>query len=670
MARPRAKECGDLMDETSREGGGMPERSGDHRTPLPGRDEPLLDRNAHKRAPNDAFAPGAWDLEPEAAAPTVEPDDDLGFIEPIENTPGSLTRAKSAVSLDPAVKAAAVWLHMFSRTLKTCRLYDAGNPTVQRFRDELVRSLLETLATHGAITFRFTADEVTCDGQPVYTARSRDDNLAFAFYRDGVRGLTLQPELVERECLALVDAVLGVTGQNLDGDDLVTLLWEANLRHIDVDYIPAEGEAGSGGDGNAIGGPEDGAGALLPWPTASAPEQAQGDSTDALQSSAAGANDTRDTPERSEDWAFGDSPDEVEATFAELDSMAPEETRRFRTEFDAERRVPPATAGLAIAYACLHTEVTDDDRREMARFLPRVLRAAIAAGTWGDAREALRLVRDADVGEWSDEMFTQEVLQPVSIARVVEKLDQQGPASVSEFLALAHELGPAALDWLTLTLSESQTRMTRQLVAEAIAVRVQEDPTLLAPWLNDPRWYVVRNVVHILGWVGGPGVVPLLQTAVRYPDPRVTAEVVTALQGVELRLARPVLIRALEGADTKLFCQILQQLSAARDPAVARYVTGFIVQDKFLLRPVEERRAIYAAIASTAGDEVVAELELALNSGNWFDREQEVHRHAVARCLARIGTPKALAALEAGAQSRRAPVRQACTSALESRKAA
>jgi len=282
----------------------------------------------------------------------------------------------------------------------------------------------------------------------------------------------------------------------------------------------------------------------------------------------------------------------------------------------------------------------------------------------------VRLVRASGSSEWSDERFMQEVLQPVSITRAAEVLDTQGPAAVSEFVSLANEVGPAAVDWLTLTLSECQTRMARQLVAEAIAVRAHDDPSQLAPWIADPRWYVVRNVVHILGWVGGAGVVPLLQNAVKYPDPRVTAAVVTALQPVEPRLARPVLIRALEGADKKLFCQILQQLSAARDPAVARYVTAFITQERFLQRPVEERRSIYAAIASTGGDEIVADLEQAMNAGNWFDREQEVHRHAVARCLARIGTPKAIAALEAGAQSRRAPVRQACEAALASRKAA
>jgi HEAT repeat protein len=568
--------------------------------------------------------------------------------------------------MDPAVKAAGVWLHLFARTLKTCRLYDAGNPTVGKFRDELTEALARLLDEHGPVTYRFAAEDVTCEGHSLYPARSREDNLAFAFHRDGVRALTLQPGAEPHECLALVDAVLNVTGQNLDGDDLVTLLWEANLRHVDIDYIPAEGDAGAGDASGAAS--EDGTGALLPWPTA----EGAGDGA-AADGEGAGPDDGAERGpggERSEDWALGELTEEAEATFAELDFMSQQELPRFRQEFEAERRVPPVTAALAIAHACLNAGADDEGRRELARFLPRVMRAALAAGEWADAREALRMLRATRSPEWSEETFAQEVLQPVSVASCVERLDQQGPAAVSEFIALAHEIGEPSVDWLTLTLSEAQARMTRQLVAEAIAVRVQENPTRLAPWLDDPRWYVVRNVVHILGWVGGAAVVPLLQTAVRYPDTRVLSEVVVALHGVELRLARPVLIKALEHADSRLFCQILQQLSGARDPAVARYVTAFLSQERFLQRPVEERRAVYAAIASTASDEVVPELEQALNGGNWFDRDQEVHRHAVARCLARIGTPRALAALEAGARSRRAPVRQACAVALQTRMAA
>ncbi len=576
--------------------------------------------------------------------------------------PGSADPESHAPNGETAVRASGAWLHQFERTLKTCRLYDAANPTVQRFRDELVHALDRLLSEHGAVTYHFDDESVRCGEQVVLTARSREDNLAFVFHRDGVRALTFQPGASADECLAVLDAVLAVTGQNLDGDDLVTLLWEAHLRHVEVDYIPAEGDAGSGDNAATL--PDDGAGPLLPWPTASEGEAA----TPAAPGS--GADDTHVRGERSEDWAIGETTDEVEATFAELDTLAPVETRRFLAEFEAERRVPPATAALAIVYACLHTDATLDDRREMVAFLPRVLRAALASGSWAEAREALRLLRSTATGDWSEEAFVQELLQPVGITRVVERLDQQGPAAISEYLALAHELGAAAVDWLTLVLSESQARLTRQQLAEAIVVHVQRDPARMAPWLSDPRWYVVRNVVHILSWVGGPAVVPLLQTAVRHPDPRVVGEVVNALQGIELRLARPVLIKALEHADPHTFGQALHQLSAARDPAVARFVTAFLAQERFLQRPAEERRAIYAAIASTGGDEVVPDLEAALNGGNWFDREMEVHRHAVARCLARIGTPRALDALQHGAQSHRAPVRQACAAALQTRHAA
>jgi len=600
-------------------------------------------------------------MDVNAADGASAPEPEAGVEAPTPPTAGRETEPERA-PLAPAVKAAGVWLHLFARTLKTCRLYDAANPTVVRFREELAVALGELLDEHGEVTYRFATDDVTCDGHSLYPARSRDDNLAFAFFRDGVRGLTFRPGMTADQCSAIVDAVLNVTGQNLDEDDLVTLLWEANLRHVDIDYIPAEGDAG--GADAVTGLPEDGA-AILPWPTAEPGEPAE-----EAAGAAAGGAEGGPEGERSEDWALGMLTEEVEATFAELDFMATQEAERFRNEFEAERRVSPVTAALAVAHACFHAGADDDDRRELARFVPRVLRAAIAAGEWGDAREALRMIRESGSREWSDETFAQEVLQPVSVTRCVEKLDQQGPAALSEFIAFADGLGDPAVDWLTLVLSEAQARMTRQLVAEAIAVRVQESPGRLAPWVNDSRWYVVRNVVHILGWVGGPAVVPLLQTAVRYPDARVVREVVTALEKVELRLARPVLIKALEGADTKLFCQVLGMLSGARDPAVARYVTGYLTRDRFLLRPAEERRAIYAAIASTGSDEVVPDLEKELNGGNWFDRDQEVHRLAVARCLVRIGTPRAVAVLEEGARSRRAPVRQACAAALQSRMAA
>ncbi|MFN8589173.1 MAG: HEAT repeat domain-containing protein [Candidatus Eisenbacteria bacterium] len=554
---------------------------------------------------------------------------------------------------DSAVKVAGAWIAQFARTLKTCRLYDAVNPTVIRFRDELAQSAQALLREVNPVTYRFESDDVTVDGVSVYPARSRDDNLAYPFHRDGVRSLTLNLGLTSREVDALVDAVLAVTGQNLDGDDLVTLLWEAHLQHVDVDYVPAQGDVGSG-----PATPDEKDGALLPWPAAQ-PEQAAQEQT------------PPPTPEggtgkgRSEDWTLGDLTVEVEASFVELDAMAATELARFRAEYEGEHRVAPVTAAVAIAQACLNADPTIDDRREVARFLPRILRHALGAGAWAEAHEGLRLLRALGSREWSEETFLQELLQPVTVARVVEQLDRQGDSALGDWLALADDLGHAGLDWMTLVLSESQQREVRLAIAESLADRARENPERLAPWLSDGRWYVVRNIVHILGWIGGPDVVGMLQVALRHPDMRVREEVVAALGNVDLKVARPLLIRAVDGAEPKQFCQVLARLSVARDPATARWLFAFVQQERFEQRPSDERRAIYAAIASVGGDELVPDLEVELMRTNWFDRSQEIHRHNIARCLARIATPRAIEALQTAAQSRRAPVKQAAQAALD-----
>lgn len=559
--------------------------------------------------------------------------------------------ARERTVSEETLKAATWWVAQFARTLKTCRLYSPSNPTVLKFRDELAVSATKLVEEHGPLTLRFEPADVTLEGHSLHPARSRDDNLAYPFHRDGVRGLTLNPGVDAAEINALVDAVLEITGHSLHDGDLVTLLWESNLRHIDVDYIPAEGDVG---DPGPVADAE-GQGPLLPWPAPAAGEAAA-----PAEEVLAGREEGR-----AEDWQLGELTVEVEASFVELDALAPAEIERFRAEYALEHSVPPVTAALAIAAACRRAKANDGDRAEIARFVPRVLRGALAAGAWADARAALGELRGEPLGGWSEETMLQELMQPVSIQRVVETVDAQDDAARAEFLALAHEIGDPGIDWITLVLSESQQRATRLALAQAIAARCRDNPERLAPWLADARWYVVRNIVHILGWIGGPEVVGLLSTALRHADARVREQVVGALANVDLKHSRPLLVRALEGADTRLFCQVLHQLSGARDAATGRFLYAFLQQERFAARPPEERRAIYAALASAGGDEVVADLETELLRTNWFDKQIEIHRHNVARCLARIATPRAREALDRAAQSRRVPVRQAALAALE-----
>jgi HEAT repeat protein len=568
-----------------------------------------------------------------------------------------MTEERTAQEAEPkevlaTAKAVAGWVNHLGRTLKTCRLYDVNNPTVIRFREDLGTALARLLDEYGAVTLKFTDEDLLFEEQSLYPARSRDDNLGLTFHRDGIRSLTLSPGIRQEEVEKLLDAILQVSGQNFGQDDLVTLLWEAHLPHIDLDYVPSDGDIGSAdvqSDGEAT---------RVPWPQGKAeePDQAS-DAATAPQGEAEGPRT------RSDDWTTGELTAEIEAGFSDLDALSTTETRRFLEEFQAEHEVSTTTTALAIVRATMQADATSEDRVELSEFTPRLLRLSIQRGAWLEAVEAMNLLAECG-GQSQAAPLVQELLQPITVATIVEHLDHQEEGPVVDFIQFAKTLGDTGIDLLISTLAESQQRRNRRILAETIAKLCKDAPERLAPWLADRRWYVVRNMVHILGWIGGDSIVGLLRSTLSHPEPRVRQEAVAAIGQVDPALARPILLKALGNADTRMFCALLHQLSSARDMGTARVLLAYLLDPHFDQRAAEERRAIYSALGAVAGDEIVPELEAELMKGNWFARGQEAHRQAVARVLARIGTAAARNVLQRGALSKRPPVRKACEDAI------
>jgi HEAT repeat protein len=213
-------------------------------------------------------------------------------------------------------------------------------------------------------------------------------------------------------------------------------------------------------------------------------------------------------------------------------------------------------------------------------------------------------------------------------------------------------------------LAELQNSRHQRSLTEAVVELCRERPERLAPWLADPRWPVVRNVVQMLAAIGGNAIAGMLQSVARHPEPRVRLEVVAALRRVDHPLARPILLRLLEDADARMFCSVVPVLCQTRDIGTAELLLGYLMDPEFEKRSPEEKRAIYSGLSTAGGDDVLPSLEEELHKGSWFSRTLEPHRQAVARCVARIGTPAARLVLERAALSRRTPVRKAAEEAL------
>jgi len=552
---------------------------------------------------------------------------------------------ESRETLDPAVtQEVAAWVGRLVRTLKTCRLYDEANPTVVRFREDLATSLAAFLAGREGLRLDVGSSTLSHSGQIVQMARSREDNLAGVLHRDGIRSLTIASGIEASELDRLVDLLLQVTSPGGD-DDLVTLLWDANLPHVALETVPVEGEADGGAEDSA---PDDSSTA---WPRQ---ESRSAQPAAAASAEAGGAA-------RSDDWDTEERTVDLEHAWDELETSALSEIARFQEEHEKGSGEDIVTHILRMLEDCGGTELNPEDRKALTSFAPRLLRESLGLGQWGNATEALRLLRGYDP-EWSIDEFCANLCGPFALTtrKLVAVVDRQDQKSVDAFLALAREFGAPLAPWLMQVLADSQQMRVRRPLARTIAELLPGQPERIIPWLSDERWYVVRNAVHILGWIGGNDIAGYLQAVADHPESRVRREIVAALSQVDRDSSRPILMNMLKSADAQLFTTILHQLAMDEDDEIAVMLLELLRADSFAARSTAEQRALYMALA-TRGETVLPALEAELfEAGGLFSRRPDSNRQAIALCIARIGTPQARAILERGARSKSAPIRKAC----------
>jgi hypothetical protein len=117
-------------------------------------------------------------------------------------------------------------------------LYDTANQTVHDFLEELRDRLEGFLAAHGALALTIRPYDILHNGEVIYHERERERSLALRLHRDGVRRITIEPDVTWDEVSQLI-GILAVRfkGVRLQEEDIVTMLWKASLAHVNVDAV-------------------------------------------------------------------------------------------------------------------------------------------------------------------------------------------------------------------------------------------------------------------------------------------------------------------------------------------------------------------------------------------------------------------------------------------------
>lgn len=580
------------------------------------------------------------------------------------NLSNSTPRSIVMRDLSPYGQHTANWLRLLARGVLMSRLYRSVNPAVIAARDNIVTKLMELVNQHGAMDLRITLTEILLVDEPVVrpgpnaelNSAASEQQLPFHFYRDGIRRIVILPELPRHQGEVLVDA-LRFTGGVMDTqDDLVTLLWQGNLSHIQIETVPIEqtiylsarrdGPGGDGRRGLSF--------ALTPSGTEIHSELGQSAGPQGLH---------RDT---FDDWSLADGWADVPMAFAGLESTYEASRQALLAEWQADGARPWTEVVPPLVSEVLGLDASDGARAAMAHALVTWVANALRRCAWEETQQAVRTVRQVDPeGIWSDGPM-KDALSGVDTNDLAQRLDEDELADHARFASLMVALGRPALDIACSVMCAASKVRVRAAATSAVCYLCSENPEWLTPYLTDSRWQMVRNVVFALGQIGGAEIAPLLRLASEHDEARVRRAVVQSLGALPLDVRAPILIKQLNTRDPQLLASALGMLTRVRDARVARAILAHIQKPDFASRSEENKRALFNALAEVADDESIPSIERLLHDGGWFAR-RTVERVAAARTLRRIGTEKALAALEVGLRSKSEVVRSVCLEAMNLR---
>ncbi len=533
----------------------------------------------------------------------------------------------------PAADELTAWCRDTARLLHLARRRGAEDLDVRALRGRLLADLVILVQDHAPFELEITPRSIVLEDEPVFVAensnaptgeRALERELSSVLHRDGIRALAFEHGLDEHQAGALLDALLTAAPASATHEDSVTLIWENGLTHVRL-----RTEEGS--------------------PVRTSPLQHE--------------HECGPVP-HTDDWAPPEEPaGDIRRCWLELSTVESAALASFRADWERERSQPFAEA----AESFMSRTLTADPRPELADAFAASLVTWIATSMqrsdWTEAARAYSLLEHIDpTGKRSVESLT-HAFGSVDGGAITERLDECDPREQSRLFAFTVRVGAPALPLLVNVLGLSGKARVRAGATTALAFAFADDPAPLGTWLSDSRWHVVRNIVFVLGQIGGNDVVPHLALAARHVDTRVRRAAIHALGQVPKHLRRSVLVQQLDQSDGRLLAAALGMLAREPDSRVTDALLARIQAPEFETRPEEQKIALLSTLADVAQEQAIPALDEVLNRGGWFARRAP-ERTAAARALARIGTPVARLVLETGLRHRSDAVREACDDAL------
>lgn len=553
----------------------------------------------------------------------------------------------------PELRTVIDFLRALGKAVKAARMYPANNPIYARFQNDLFERLNVVFTEFTGLRLVVGQHRLFFQGEVVYENSDSEDSLARLFFRDGVRELSFHLGLEREEMGRFLDMARRAATRD-SSEDLVTQLWDHALPH--VTYIAIDDMLDQGLSSDPV------------------PPEFGSDFMNYVDFEI-------DFTELEEDSDV--SRDEVMQQAGELHRQLMEggdrsilaisetEEALLRPEVEAEDENSLVTRVLNTFFDVLEQDADPAARGVIFAVLDKALVSLVAQQQWRTASLILTMARDlarrrpdlSAMHEQALEAIFQTSMDDARMEALIESLNRPIAAAVKTEEGYLAALPDIAIPALCRVLGQVDSRRGRMLVVNALVRIGQGNIEMFYPYLRDERWYVVRNILLILGRMRALGAVKQIKPLVMHEDLNVRREALTALSQIGEGEALDALLALLRDSDPRMRMSAARSLARLGRAAV-NPLLGIVLGRDFEERSLEEKRGFFEALGRTNAPDLLPYLRMLLSRKPLFrKKEAEEMRVCAVEALSRMRGNDVRVLLEQAAQDPSSVVRAAVTGA-------
>ncbi len=548
---------------------------------------------------------------------------------------------------------------VLAKALRAYQLYDDNNPVRHRFVEGLREALSSLWEGLDRLTLAVREESLVVGDTPVYTSENRNDSLAFLFYKDGIREITLRPGLEGEELERFLSVLQRARKLRPEGDDLLTVLWEEDLQHFDYQYIDFLAE-----------------GVELPQPGGghSAEELQQVLQAEVEEDGEEAEDDAEARPESSsssEPQQKTVSKDDFNPTLYSLD---PKEMTQLRQELQKELDRDLRMDVLAALFDRLEEPEDRERQSEILGILKTLLPNFLSRGAIAAATHVLHEVRKLESAEgvFDEERRAEssgmldEVSRPEFITELIQALyDGTIRSSPKQLAELLQFLRPSALAPLLRASETVEHKELAQVLRRATVGIAERNRGAVIRLLSEPDPVVAAGAARMAGEMQITEAGPSLADLLAHPDPAVRLAAVEAAVSLRASTAAGALQATLDDPDREVRIAAARALGELRYRPAARRLEAIASGKEIRNADITEKVAVFEGFGLVAGEGAVPMLDKLLNGKGFLGkREPSEIRAAAALALGRVDHPSAVSALRSASSEEDPVVRTAVNRAL------